>query len=114
MRGEGRAHFLTVGLHPAIDRTIKIPRLTGTPVLRGQLVRVEAAGKSANMAHTLSNFRQRVIATGFLGAAEAGFFLKSFDPKRVETHFVPVASPTRESITLLEERSGTRRPHPGG
>jgi 1-phosphofructokinase len=100
-----RDHFIVVGLHPAIDRTLEIRRLTAGGMIRGRVVMVEAAGKGANLVHTLSNFGHRVVATGFLGRQDEAFFLSSFRKDRVKAEFVAVASPTRENITIIETDS---------
>jgi 1-phosphofructokinase len=94
--------FIVVGLHPAIDRTLEIRRFTAGGMIRGRVVMVEAAGKGANLVHSLSNLGRRVVATGFLGRQDAAFFLSSFRKDRVKTEFVAVASPTRENITIIE------------
>ncbi len=94
--------FVVVGLHPAIDRTIEIPRLRAGTVLRGSLAMLEASGKGANIAHNLGNFGHRVATTGFLGRWDAQFFLASFDPRHVRAEFVVVPGATRQNITLIE------------
>jgi 1-phosphofructokinase family hexose kinase len=94
--------FIVVGLHPAIDRTLEIGRFTAGGMIRGRVVMVEAAGKGANLVHSLSNFGRRVVATGFLSRQDEAFFLSSFRADRVKAEFVAVASPTRENITIIE------------
>jgi 1-phosphofructokinase family hexose kinase len=97
-----RDRFLVVGLHPAIDRTLEIGRFRAGGVIRGRVLRVEAAGKGANLVHSLSNFGHRVTATGFLGRQDEAFFLSSFREDRVKAEFVVVESPTRENVTIVE------------
>jgi 1-phosphofructokinase family hexose kinase len=63
---------------------------------------VEAAGKGANLVHSLSNFGHRVLATGFLARQDAAFFLSSFRADRVRAEFVAVEGATRENITIIE------------
>jgi 1-phosphofructokinase family hexose kinase len=94
--------FLVVGLHPAIDRTLEIARFEPGGMIRGRVVSLEAAGKGANLVHTLSNLGRRVVATGFLGRQDEEFFLSSFRKDRVRADFVAVAGPTRENLTLIE------------
>jgi 1-phosphofructokinase family hexose kinase len=71
-------------------------------MIRGRVVMVEAAGKGANLVHSLSNFGHRVVATGFLSRQDEALFLASFRKDRVKAEFVAVASPTRENITIIE------------
>jgi 1-phosphofructokinase len=97
-----RDRFLVVGLHPAIDRTLEIGRFTPGGMIRGRVLMVEAAGKGANLVHSLSNFGHRLVATGFLGRQDEAFFLSSFRQDRVRAEFVAVESPTRENITIIE------------
>jgi 1-phosphofructokinase family hexose kinase len=97
-----RDRFLVVGLHPAIDRTLEIARFTAGGMIRGRVLMVEAAGKGANLVHSLSNFGHRLVATGFVGRRDEAFFLSSFREDRVQAEFVAVESPTRENITIIE------------
>jgi 1-phosphofructokinase len=104
--------FIVVGLHPAIDRTLEIPRFAPGAVIPARVVMVEAAGKGANVAHSLSNFGHRVFATGFIGHREKEFFLSSFArPRnrsgRAKIEFVRVESATRENITIIERDART-------
>ena len=97
-----RVRFIIVGLHPAIDRTLEIARFTAGGMIRGRVLMVEAAGKGANLVHSLSNFGHALVATGFLGRKDEAFFLSSFREDRVKAEFVAVEGPTRESITIIE------------
>jgi 1-phosphofructokinase len=97
-----RDRFVVVGLHPAIDRTLEISRFTAGGMIRGRVLMVEAAGKGANLVHSLSNFGHRLVATGFVGRQDEAFFLSSFREDRVRAEFVPVEGPTRENITIIE------------
>jgi len=97
-----RDRFIVVGLHPAIDRTLEIGRFTAGGMIRGRVLSVEAAGKGANLAHSLSNFGHGLVATGFLGRQDEAFFLASFRKGRVRADFVTVESSTRENITIIE------------
>ncbi|MGO8702899.1 MAG: 1-phosphofructokinase family hexose kinase [Candidatus Brocadiia bacterium] len=97
-----RDRFLVVGLHPAIDRTLEIGRFTPGGMIRGRVLMVEAAGKGANLVHSLSNFGHGVAATGFLGRQDEAFFLSSFRQDRVRAEFVSVESTTRENVTIIE------------
>ncbi len=94
--------FIVVGLHPAIDRTLEIGRFTAGGMIRGRVLMVEAAGKGANLVHSLSNFGHSLVATGFLGRQDEALFLASFRKDRVKAEFVAVESSTRENITIIE------------
>jgi 1-phosphofructokinase len=94
--------FVVVGLHPAIDRTLEIGRFAAGGMIRGRVLMVEAAGKGANLVHTLSNFGHRLVATGFLARRDDAFFLSSFRKDRVRAEFVTVEGSTRENVTIIE------------
>lgn len=94
--------FIIVGLHPAIDRTVEIGRFRAGGMIRGRVLMVEAAGKGANLVHSLSNFGHGLVATGFLGRQDEAFFLSSFRADRVRAEFVTVEGSTRENITIIE------------
>ena len=98
------AHIVAVCLHPAVDRTIAVPRFAAQPLLRGELLHLEAGGKGINVCHTLSNLGRQVSVTGFVSADEKAFFLRSFRKRLVTSSLVPVASPGRENITLFAQQ----------
>lgn len=98
--------IVVVGLHPAIDRTLEVPTLDGGSVVRGRLLLVEAAGKGANITHSLSNFGHTVTAVGFLGRWDREFFLSSFRAGRVRPRFVTVEGATRQNVTLIARDTG--------
>ena len=102
--------FVVVTLHPAIDRTVEVSRLRRGGVVNAQPVLVEPAGKGINITHTLANLGHDVLAGGFLGRAEAEFFLASFPGNRVTPDLVEVRSPNRENITIIE-RDAARDTH---
>jgi len=97
--------LVVVTLHPAVDRTVEVPRLRLGGVVRGREVMVEAAGKGINITHTLSNLGHHVLALGFLGQEEADLFLSSFCKGRVTSDFIQVKCATRESITIVEREA---------
>lgn len=101
-----RPSFVTVTLHPAIDRTVAVETLRLGELVRGELIMVEAAGKGINVTHTLANLGRDVLATGFVGKQDAGFFLSSLPEKRVTAAFVEVNCATRENLTIIERVSG--------
>ncbi len=66
-----------------------------------------AAGKSVNVAKVLKALGEQPLALGFLGG-ERGTFLKSqLDHQGVDHDFIPVTSPTRQCLTVIDESAGT-------
>jgi len=100
-------NFVVVALHPAIDRTIRIPRFRSGGAIRGRLVLVEAAGKGMNITCSLAGLGHDVVAHGFLGRSDEEFFRASLPPGRVRAGFVTVGGDIRRSITIIEAEKET-------
>ena len=104
-RLEGK--LVVVTLHPAIDRTIEVPRLRAGGVLPGRTTLIEPAGKGMNITGTLSTLGNHVVICGLLGRRDAEFFQQALHPKRVRACFVLADTETRCNITLVDTSRGT-------
>lgn len=98
---------VTVTLNPAIDQTLTIPGFAAGQVNRVASSRSDAGGKGVNVASFLADLEMEVVATGFLGADNAGLFEDLFARKGIEDRFVRIAGSTRVGIKIVDDRSGS-------
>lgn len=97
--------IVTVGLNPAIDRTIETPELEVGQHVMGTLRDRIPAGKAVNVSMVLGALGQDSISTGFVGRGEYDEFearLRSASPGRALCQMLTVAGRTRENITLID------------
>jgi len=66
-----------------------------------------AAGKSVNVAKVLKALGEHPVATGFLGGDRGEEVRRLMEAQSVELDFVPVASRTRQCITVFDRSAGT-------
>ncbi|WP_370600752.1 1-phosphofructokinase [Pseudomonas nitroreducens] len=96
------ARILTVTLNPALDLTVRLPRLEVGEVNRSESVLSQAAGKGLNVAQVLADLGHSLSVTGFLGADNAAPFEALFQRRGFVDAFVRVPGETRSNIKLAE------------
>lgn len=96
------ARILTVTLNPALDLTVRLPRLDVGEVNRSESVLSQAAGKGLNVAQVLADLGHSLSVTGFLGADNAQPFDALFSRRGFVDAFVRVSGETRSNIKLAE------------
>ncbi len=94
---------VTVTLNPAIDQTLSIPGFAAGQVNRVAGSRSHAGGKGVNVACFLADLGVEVIATGFLGADNAGLFVETFARKNVTDRFVRLPGSTRVGLKVVDD-----------
>jgi 1-phosphofructokinase len=99
--------IVTVTANPALDQTIWVPGFRAGEVNRVDREVVTAGGKGVNVAAFLRALDFEVAATGFLGAANAGFFEAFFAAREIEDRFVRVPDTTRTGVKVVDEQAGT-------
>ncbi len=98
---------LCIGTTPAAQRVMVFRKLTPDAVNRAATTLDGAAGKSINVAKVLKTLGAHPIATGFLGGERGEFLRAIMAQKKIESEFVPVKTPTRQCITVIDESAGT-------
>ncbi|WP_114395537.1 1-phosphofructokinase [Oleisolibacter albus] len=93
---------VTLTLNPAIDQTISLERLTHGSVNRALGVQQNAGGKGVNVASCLADWGVPVVATGVLGADNAGPFEALFAAKGIGDRFLRQGGSTRTNIKLVD------------
>ncbi|BDG01448.1 1-phosphofructokinase [Anaeromyxobacter oryzae] len=97
-----RARVATLTLHPALDQTVTLERLTPGAVHQAEGMRFDAGGKGVNVAAFLADAGVTVAATGLLGEDNAAAFTALFAAKGIEDQFVRVPGTTRINVKLVE------------
>lgn len=92
----------TVTLHPALDQTVTVERLTPGAVHLAEGMRLDAGGKGVNVAAYLADAGVPVTATGILGEDNVGPFTALFAAKGIEDAFVRIPGATRVNVKLVE------------
>lgn len=98
--------ILTVTVHPALDKIIRLPRLRPNDSVRARIEMEYGGGKGNNVARTLTRLGLPVVATGFQGGYTGEFVSAKFAQEGIRTAFVPCRAPTRTSLMIVEEESG--------
>lgn len=98
--------ILTVTIHPALDKIIRLPRLRPNDAVRAQIETIYGGGKGNNAARALTRIGVPVTATGYQGGYTGELLIKQFAEEGVHTDFVICRAPTRTSIMIVEEETG--------
>lgn len=98
--------ILTVTIHPALDKIVRVPRLRPNDVARARIEMQYGGGKGNNVARALSRLGVPVIATGFQGGHSGKFVTSQLENEGIHTDFVICRAPTRTSLLIIEEETG--------
>src|SRR5512143_2835089 len=99
----GSNMILCIGTTPAAQRVMVFRRVVPDSVNRAVTTLDGAAGKSVNVAKVLKALGEHPLATGFLGGDRGDEIRAILATKGVECEFVPISSPTRQCITVLDQ-----------
>ncbi|MDQ4097407.1 MAG: 1-phosphofructokinase [Actinomycetota bacterium] len=97
---------VTVTVNPAVDQTVWIPGFRAGEVNRVRRQEVTPGGKGVNVAAFLTSFGVPTLATGFLGAQNAGLFKEFFRERGILDRFVPIAGTTRTGVKIVDNEAG--------
>jgi 1-phosphofructokinase len=98
---------VTVTPNPAIDHTAWVPGFVPGEVNRVTRDHLVAGGKGVNVAAMLAGWGLRTLATGFLGAENAGTFASFLAERGISERFVTVPGLTRTGVKVVDEVAGT-------
>ena len=96
------AKILTLTLNPALDLTVRLPRLEPGEVNRSETVLTHAAGKGVNVAQVLADLGHHVTVGGFLGEDNPQAFEALIASRGFGDAFVRVPGETRSNIKIAE------------
>lgn len=97
------AHILTLTLNPALDLTVRLPRLEPGAVNRSETLLTHAAGKGVNVAQVLADLGHHLSVGGFLGAANPEAFDALIASRGFGDAFIRVPGETRSNIKIAEQ-----------
>ncbi|MHB0776617.1 1-phosphofructokinase [Halomonas sp. WWR20] len=96
------ARILTLSLNPALDLSIRLPRLVPGAVNRTDSTCLDAAGKGVNVARVLVALGHEVMVSGFLGSDNDAPFVRAFAELGVTDACLRVPGETRINAKLSE------------
>jgi 1-phosphofructokinase len=96
----------TVTLSPALDLTIRLPRLQAGEVNRAGPAELRPAGKGVNVAVMLAVLGEPSLATALLGEADIPAFEAFLRPFGIASDFVPLPGRCRINVKLVETEAG--------
>ena len=102
-------HFLTLTLHPSIDRLVEVERWIAGGTFGARLRGVVPAGKGINTARTLRGLlgpKERIQAAAWIGRQESAFFAEALASERIGFLPIPRACLTRTCWTVFEREPG--------
>jgi 1-phosphofructokinase len=106
MPPEALTRIATVTLSPALDLTIRLPRLQPGEVNRTGPAELRPAGKGVNVAVMLAVLGQPSLASALLGGPDIPAFEDFLHPLGIATEFVPLPGRCRINVKLVETGAG--------
>lgn len=105
--GTDRMRFLTVSLHPVLQRTCEIASLQENQVNRCLSLRVDASGKGVNVTRVLHQLGKEVMHLTQLGGVLARYFVSLTSRDGLALSWVDSGSEIRICTTLLSQSAHT-------
>ena len=102
--------ILTVTLHPAIDKVLRVPALRPNEIARCTIEMVHGGGKGNNVARALTRLGVPVIASGYQGGHTGAFITEHLESEGIRTDFVICQQPTRTSTIVQVDETGDTFP----
>ncbi len=102
--------IITITLHPAIDKVLRVRRLRPNEVSRCTIEMTHGGGKGNNVARALTRIQAPVIASGFQGGYSGVFITEHIEVEGIRTSFVECKEPTRTSTILQVDETGDTYP----
>ncbi|HPN35250.1 MAG TPA: PfkB family carbohydrate kinase [bacterium] len=99
--------FLTVSLHPVLQRTCELDRLQENRVNRCLTLRVDASGKGVNVARVLHQLGKEVLHLTQLGGVLTDYFIELIKQDGLALSWVDSESEIRICTTLLSRSAHT-------
>jgi tagatose 6-phosphate kinase len=102
--------ILTVTLHPAIDKVLRVPALRPNEIARCTIEMVHGGGKGNNVARALTRLGVPVIASGYQGGHTGAFITEHLESEGIRTDYVTCQQPTRTSTIVQVDETGNTYP----
>jgi 1-phosphofructokinase/tagatose 6-phosphate kinase len=98
--------IITVTLNAAIDKSLSVPNFRIGRRHRTVEQRTMAGGKGVNIARTLKELGQPVIATGFAGGATGTRIVEQLTEESILNDFVRIREESRTNTSVLDPTTG--------
>lgn len=98
--------ILSLGVAPALQRTMVYESFEPGEVNRAKSVEVSAAGKAVNVGLALATLGCKAVVTGFNGGASGRTVADDLKARGVEALFTRMSAPTRTCTTILDLSKG--------
>src|SRR6266516_4836816 len=98
--------IITVTLNAAIDKSLAVPNFRLGRRHRTVEQRTMAGGKGVNIARTLKELRQPVIATGFAGGPTGTHIVEQLTEESSLNDFVRIREDSRTNTSVLDPTTG--------
>ncbi len=101
--------ILTLTPNPSLDRTIELASLERGEVHRALSSRLDPGGKGVNVSRAVAAHRTSTLALLPAGGAEGAQLSELLAPAGVPVVAIPLSSPTRSNVTLVEPDGTTTK-----
>lgn len=98
--------ILTVTPNPALDLTYRVPALHAGETHRAAPPAVRAGGKGLNVARVIAQTGGHAFVLTTAGGPSGVRLADELEASRLPVELIPVSSPTRSSIAIVDESSG--------
>ena len=98
--------ILSLGVAPALQRTMVYESFKVGDVNRAKAVEVSAAGKAVNVGLALATLGCKAIVTGFNGGPTGRIVADGLKARGVDAAFTRMAAPTRTCTTIIDLSKG--------
>jgi len=102
---ESAVSILTITLHPAIDKVLRLRRLRPDDTARAEIEMIYGGGKGNNVARALTRLGVAVTASGYQGGYTGEFITQRLNAEGLQTRFVICQAATRTSLLIHEEET---------
>jgi 1-phosphofructokinase len=101
--------IVTVTPNPSLDRTVVVDEMVRGAVHRALRVRLDPGGKGVNVARALAAADRPTVAVVPSGGAEGARLAELLAPEAVPVVEVPVHTPTRSNVAVVEADGTTSK-----
>ena len=98
--------IVTVTPNPAVDKVVVVHGFRAASINRATVERIDIGGKGINVAQNLARLGCEVVATGFLGSADAHGIVPKLAAAGIRSEFVPVPGEVRLNLKILDPATG--------
>ena len=95
--------FVCVSANPAIDKRLRLTRLTPGRIHRANEALPKPGGKAAHVAMVLRELGADPLWIGFVGGANGQELMSGLRKRNIRAHGIPIEEVTRENLEIIED-----------